>query len=141
MTFSTEPDEQRAAFIRASLRESNLQRSPELRAAKELYGEKEEPLEIYELDGDTVVGGLVGHTGLGWLHVDLLWVRDQGNGLGRRLIARAEELARERGCLGSRLETWSFQAPDFYRGCGYEVAGEVPDYPPGAVDYTFVKRL
>jgi GNAT superfamily N-acetyltransferase len=141
VTFSTEPDQERAAFIRESLRESNLRRSPGLRAAKELYGDDEEPLEIYELDGDTVIGGLVGHTWIGWLYVDLLWVRDQRNGLGKRLMAQAEEMARERGCLGSRVETWSFQAPDFYRGCGYEVAGEVHDHPPGAVDYTLVKRL
>ena len=140
MTFSTEPDEERAAFVRASLRENNL-RFPEMRGAQELYGAEREPLEIYELDGDTVIGGLVGQTWVGWLHIDLLWVRDQRTGLGTRLMARAEEIARERGCLGIRLETWSFQAPDFYRRCGYEVAGEVHDHPPGAVDYTFVKRL
>jgi GNAT superfamily N-acetyltransferase len=141
VTFSTEPDAERAALVRESLRLTNLERSPELRAAKELYGEDDEPLEIYALDGETFLGGLVAHTWLGWLHVDLLWVRDQGGGLGTELMERAEETARTRGCTASRLETFSFQAPDFYRSRGYRVVGEIPGYPPGATEYILIKQL
>ena len=100
------------------------------------------PLHVYAMEGGELVGGLVGETWLTWLSVELLWVRDQGTGLGSRLMARAEELARERGCTASRVETWSFQAPEFYKKQGYRIVGEVPDHPcPGCVDYTLIKNM
>ena len=87
----------------------------------------------------------MGRTWAGWLHVDLLWVvaaRCARRGSAHGSSARAEELARaERGCGWARLETWDFQAPGFYRSRGYDIVGEVPDYPPGVTEYTLTKRL
>ncbi len=91
-----------------------------------------------------LAGGLVGHTWATWLHVTYLWVEEgcRGAGLGSRLLAEAERVARERhGCRNSRLETWDFQAPDFYTRQGYEVVCVIPDYPPGITEYTLTKRL
>ncbi|GHA40409.1 hypothetical protein GCM10010372_45760 [Streptomyces tauricus] len=100
---------------------------------------------MWALDaGGSVAGGLVGHTWATWLHVAYLWVdgRHRGAGLGSHLLSRAENLARSsRGCRGVRLETWDFQAPDFYRKQGYEVVCAIPDYPPGITEYTLTKRL
>src|SRR5437899_2447372 len=47
-----------------------------------------------------VVGGLMGATYLGWTQVSALWMPDalRGQGIGTELMARAEDLARERGC-------------------------------------------
>ncbi|GAA3302738.1 hypothetical protein GCM10020295_49340 [Streptomyces cinereospinus] len=93
---------------------------------------------------DDLAGGLVGHTWTTWLHVAFLWVdeRHRGAGLGSRLLAEAERVAREeRGCTAVRLETWDFQAPGFYRRQGYEVVCAIPDYPPGVTEFTLTKRL
>lgn len=80
-----------------------------------------------------VVGGLYGKISYGWLFVELLSVphsmRTQGTGT--RLMGAAEELARERGCAGIWLDTFSFQAPDFYRKLGFSEFGHIADYPPG----------
>jgi GNAT superfamily N-acetyltransferase len=79
----------------------------------------------------------------GWLYVDWLWVAAalRGQDLGTRMLAAAEELARERGCLGVHLNTWSFQAPGFYRKQGYTEVGRVEDMPPGATRYWFAKKF
>ncbi len=89
----------------------------------------------------TLVGGLDGVIGWDWLFVDNLWVGDalQHQGHGRDLLARGERYARERGCHSVWLET--FQALGFYRKCGYEVFGTLPDYPEGQTRYFLKKRL
>jgi GNAT superfamily N-acetyltransferase len=63
-----------------------------------------------------VVGGLFGRKYYGWLFVELLFVPEQGRrqGLGSRMLAEAEAFARSKGCIGVWLDTFSFQAPDFY---------------------------
>ena len=91
----------------------------------------------------TVVGGLVGETFWGWLHVDLLWVAEEarGQGHGSRLLAAAEAEAVGRGCGHAYVETLAFQAPDFYRARGYRVFGELADFPAGHRRYYLAKRL
>jgi ribosomal protein S18 acetylase RimI-like enzyme len=137
-----EVDKERRELLRTRLRDTNTAASPVLRAWRP---EREQPLHVWALDaGDGLAGGLVGHTWATWLHVTYLWVdeRHRGSGLGSRLLAEAEHLARtERACTRVRLETWDFQAPDFYRKQGYEVVCVIPDYPPGITEYTLVKHL
>ena len=89
---------------------------------------------LYARDAeDQVVGGMFGHSGLGWLYIDYLWLHDsqRGRGLGARLLGMAEEEARQRGCSGVFLYTYSFQAPDFYQKQGYQLMGVLGDCPPG----------
>jgi ribosomal protein S18 acetylase RimI-like enzyme len=90
-----------------------------------------------------VRGGLLGGTLWDWLYVSHLWVDDEarGCGLGRRLMLEAEEAARARGCRHVHLDTFSFQARPFYESLGYEVFGELRDYPPGHSRYFLVKHL
>ncbi|MDT0388553.1 MULTISPECIES: GNAT family N-acetyltransferase [Streptomyces] len=142
----TEVDKARRDLLRTRLREANTAASPVLRALRGTPDERDVPLHVWavnDTDGD-LAGGLVGHTWATWLHVTYLWVdeRHRGRGLGARLLAQAEHIAAgERACRASRLETWDFQAPRFYRKQGYEVVCTVPDYPPGITEYTLVKRL
>ncbi len=141
----TEVDKQRTQLLRSRLRDTNTAASPVLRSLRGTPHEREVPLQVWALDaaGD-LAGGLVGHTWAGWLHVTYLWVDEphRGAGLGSRILSETERIAHaERGCRGSRLETWDFQAPGFYRMHGYEVVCVIPDYPPGITEYTLTKRL
>jgi GNAT superfamily N-acetyltransferase len=90
-----------------------------------------------------VVGGLLGQTNVGWLFVGALWVAApyRGRGVGSALLAEAEREARQRGCVGVYLDTYSFQARPFYERLGYQLFGTLPDCPPGAVKYYLYKRL
>ena len=69
----------------------------------------------------TLLGGLMGRTGRGWLSVDLLALPPgaQGDGLGGRLMAMAEREAMHRRCTNAVLYTMAFQAPGFYEKLGY----------------------
>ena len=141
----TGDDKDRRDLLRRHLLDTNTAASPVLRALRGTPGERERPLHLWALDeAGELAGGLVGHTWTTWLHVTYLWVdaRTRGTGLGSLLLAEAERVAREeRDCHAARLETWDFQAPDFYRKQGYEVVCVIPDYPPGITEYTLTKRI
>ncbi|WP_329218067.1 GNAT family N-acetyltransferase [Streptomyces sp. NBC_01485] len=141
----TEVDRTRRDLLRSRLLDTNTEASPTLRALRGTPAGRESPLHVWATGpGGELAGGLVGHTWTTWLHVAHLWVDapHRGTGLGSRLLARAERVASgERGCTRVRLETWDFQAPEFYRRQGYEVVCVIEDYPPGITEYTLTKRL
>ena len=72
-----------------------------------------------------IVGGLLGKTEWGWLHVETLAIREEyrNQGYGSKLLALAEEEAVARACHDVLLDTFSFQAPSFYEKRGYAVFG------------------
>ena len=90
-----------------------------------------------------VVGGLYGKISYGWMFIELLSIPDQmrTQGTGTRLMRAAEELARERQCVGIWLDTFSFQAPGFYRKLVFSEFGHIADYPAGHQRHFFQKRL
>ncbi|MGY2190307.1 TDP-fucosamine acetyltransferase [compost metagenome] len=94
-------------------------------------------------DNDEIVGGVYARLFYQWLFIDLLAVPEQarGQGMGTKLMQMAEDLAREKECVGLWLETFEFQAPEFYKKCGYSEIGHIADYPPGHKHFFFQKRL
>ncbi|MQT15188.1 GNAT family N-acetyltransferase [Segnochrobactrum spirostomi] len=89
---------------------------------------------IMARQGDgSLLGGLKGRTFYGWLFIDWLWVSPaaRGHGIGARLLARAEHEAKQRQCIGAYVDTFSFQAPEFYRRNGYVEFGRIAELPPG----------
>jgi len=90
-----------------------------------------------------ILGGLLAYIWGGWLHVTFLWVSEtvRGRGQGTRLMDAAETMARERGACAATLETFSFQAPEFYRKRGYTVCGQIEGYPPGHTKFFLRKDL
>jgi GNAT superfamily N-acetyltransferase len=100
------------------------------------------PLGVFVRDWQSVVAGLVGETYCGWLFIRYLWVSDglRGQGIGRKLMGGGEDRALERGCHSAWVDTFSFQAPGFYRKVGYEVFGEL-DWSPDYKRFFLQKRL
>lgn len=101
------------------------------------------PLNLLLREDDAIVGGLLAETQLGWMYVSTLSVAEhlRGHGYGRALMEAAEVEAAERGCHSVWLNTFSYQAPEFYQRLGYVEFGRLNDYPPGQMRIFFQKRL
>lgn len=129
------PDAADREAIAAPLRAYNLSKVPTLDI---------QPLVIALRDAQgRTIGGLWGETALDWLHIDLLGIPEsmRGQDVGTAILRRAEDIARERGCVGAWLDTFAFQARGFYEKNGYSVFGEIPDHPVGGARYFLRKRF
>ncbi len=66
------------------------------------------------------------------LYIDDLCVfpASRGRGVGRMLMERAKEYAKERGCASMELVCWNFDgsAEGFYRGCGFTTMSKRMEY-------------
>lgn len=105
---------------------------------------KHVPLWLFARDAEgKVQGGVRGQTYWSWCSIDVLAVAEpyRRQGIGSRLLAKAEEIARARGCVGIHLDTASFQAPDFYSRHGYSHFGRIDGFPPGHTRLWFMKKL
>jgi ribosomal protein S18 acetylase RimI-like enzyme len=103
----------------------------------------EQPLNLVLREQDQIIGGLIGKIVQEWAYIGTLSVApDQhGRGFGRKLMLEAERIAIERGCRGIWLNTFSYQAPGFYKKLGYEVFGALENYPGRETRYFLMKRL
>lgn len=129
------PDPAAAAVVDAGLGEANDRAAP-------LH--QVQPLQCFAHDAaGRVVGGAVGRTWGECAELLQLWVEPglRRAGLGARLVRAFEQRAAERGCRVCYLDTFSFQAPSFYRGLGYETGLTIEGYGPGIAKHTMLKRL
>ena len=83
---------------------------------------------IFARDASGAVrGGIAGNSGQNMLYIRLLWVHatERGKGLGRRLMEMAEAEGVRRGCHVAGVDTFTYQAPQFYPKLGYREFGRV----------------
>jgi GNAT superfamily N-acetyltransferase len=90
-----------------------------------------------------VVGGLLAWTTLRNMILDDVWIDEpyRGRGLGTRLMAEAERVARTAGCIACQTHSFSFEAPRFFQKLGYEAYGVSDGYPRPVTESYFVKRF
>ncbi len=105
---------------------------------------KSEPLNIYvEDEQGNLIAGMVAETFGNWLEIEYLYVQEdfRGQGIGSNILNRAEKEARERKCNYSFVNTYQFQAPDFYKKHGYEEVFALKEYPYTGERYYYTKEL
>lgn len=100
-------------------------------------------LALKDPETGAAVGGLTARISYSRMFVELLFVpeRLRGQSLGERLMQEAEAVARQHDCTGIWLDTFSFQAPGFYKKLGYAEFGALSDYPPGFTRHFLHKQL
>lgn len=101
-------------------------------------------LGIYVKDeNNTILAGLTGETSGNWLSIKYLWVSLElrGQKIGSQILKQAEQVARDRGCKYVFLDTFSFQAPEFYKKYGYQEVFALEEYPVTGKRYYFTKCL
>jgi GNAT superfamily N-acetyltransferase len=90
-----------------------------------------------------LIAGLTGETVWNHMYVAFFWVAEshRNKGLGEKILRRAEDEARQRGCHTSYLFTQSYGAPAFYKRLGYHNFFTLDNCPPGFEQIGFMKRL
>ena len=90
-----------------------------------------------------LLAGVAGFSWDGYAKVEWLWVSSHSReaGLGSQLMNAVEAEARIRGCRIIRVDTYTFQAPDFYRKLGFEQIGYAQGTPTDHGEVFFAKRL
>jgi len=129
------PEESAWGIIGGGLSKYNIEKAGDNKFTRLCYALQDSEEEI--------VGGILGEVYWEWLYVDLLWVKEElrGQGYGHQLLTKLEEEGCKLGAKNAYLDTFSFQVPDFYKDHGYQVFGELPDFPPGHQRYFFSKEL
>jgi GNAT superfamily N-acetyltransferase len=79
----------------------------------------------------------------GILYIDVLFVDEhhRGKKLGSQLLERVEQEAKAMGASLSHLDTFDFQAKDFYLKQGYTIFGVLENCPKGHQRYYLSKTL
>lgn len=131
-------------LITTKLIEFNQAKSSELNQWYNQNNDSQISLEIYSLvEPQLVVGGLIGYVHWGWLEIDIVWVDEpyRGKGIGKQLVDYAEQKALDRGAKRAKLNTFDFQAKEFYEKLGYILYGRLEDYPESHTLYYLRKDL
>lgn len=89
------------------------------------------------------IAGLIGNTHGNWAFIKYLWVSEKlrGKKIGTQILEQAEETARTRGCKYVFLDTFSFQAPEFYKKYGYKEVFVLENYPVSGKRHYLTKIL
>ncbi len=105
--------------------------------------QKHKRLAVSLREGNKIVGGIVGEVWTAVLFIQFFWLEQglRGKNFGTRLIKAIEDEARRIGATRAYVDTMSFQAPGFYRTCGYEEFGSIEGYPGGVTRHWLTKAL
>ncbi|BDS86724.1 N-acetyltransferase [Streptococcus pneumoniae] len=103
-----------------------------------------EPLNLYvEDEKGNLLAGLIAETFGNWLEIEYLFVKEElrGQGIGSKLLQQAESEAKNRNCCFSFVNTYQFQALDFYQKHGYKEVFSLQDYLYIRQRYYYQKNL
>ena len=78
-----------------------------------------------------------------WLEIEYLFVKEElrRQGIGSKLLQQAETEAKNRNCRFAFVNTYQFQAPDFYKRHGYKEVFALQNYPYTGKRFYYQKDL
>lgn len=103
---------------------------------------KDYSFHIDDENGEMIAGIVAGST-YSTLEIEFLFVKEEyrNQGLGKKLISYVEGLAKSDGIEIILLNTYSFQAPDFYHSLGYRDLFAVDPCFSNYKQYYLIKKL
>lgn len=114
-------------YIIEKLVEYNLSKVPQTQEVAYVWLNK-----IVENDDKEVIGGILAKMYC-WnvIYIDALWINEnyRGFGLGEKLLFEIENIAKKEKCYLIHLDTFDFQAKNFYIKNGYELFGVLDNCP------------
>ena len=134
-TVETDPSPVELEFLEEQINQHNIRATG---------FEDYQPLAIFVHDSENrVIAGISGYTWGGCCEIVFLWVHPDYRqmGYGRKLLQTAETEAIKRTCHLVVLNSYSFQAPNFYQKLGYTINGIDEACPLGHRRYHLQKRL
>ena len=103
------------------------------------------PLNFHIKNNGVIIGGINANLYFlqSILHIDHLFVDEayRSLDLGSKLLNHVEEIAKSKGARLSHLDTFDFQAKDFYLKQGYDIFGILDDCPKDHQRFYMKKRL
>ncbi|NFD77514.1 GNAT family N-acetyltransferase [Clostridium botulinum] len=131
--------EEEADLIIDRIVEYNLSKVP---------GKQEVPLlcinrVIEDTNGEIIAGILSKMYCWNCIYIDVLWIKEEyrKDGLGTKLLKEVEKIAKEKDCHLIHLDTFDFQAKDFYIKHGYEIFGILDQCPENHKRYFMKKNI
>ncbi|ACA54962.1 GNAT family N-acetyltransferase [Clostridium botulinum] len=131
--------EEEADLIVDRIVEYNLSKVP---------GKQEVPLlcinrVIEDTNGEIIAGILSKMYCWNCIYIDVLWIKEEyrKDGLGTKLLKEVEKIAKEKDCHLIHLDTFDFQAKDFYIKHGYEIFGILDQCPENYKRYFMKKNI
>ncbi|AVQ38050.1 GNAT family N-acetyltransferase [Clostridium botulinum] len=98
---------------------------------------------IEDTNGEIIAGILSNMYCWNCIYIDALWVKEEyrKDGLGTKLLKELEKIAKEKDCHLIHLDTFDFQAKDFYIRHGYEIFGVLDQCPENHKRYFMKKNI
>lgn len=97
---------------------------------------------IIDTDGNIIAG--INSKMYCWncLYIDVLWVKEEyrKSGIGSKILNEIEKVSKDKGCYLIHLDTFDFQAKDFYIKHGYDIFGILDECPQRHKRY-FMKKI
>lgn len=115
-----------------------------IRSYEAQFGERDKELSIFLKDeSGTVYGGVLAVFDSEAIYIEALWVQEslRNQGYGKKLLIATEKEALKKGCTCSLVDTWDFQAEEFYLKNGYKKIGKLENYWHGHAKLFLKKQL
>jgi len=81
------------------------------------------PFTFIAKEDNEVVGIITGHSYYSEIHISdlIVYEKYRKKHIGSKLIKTVEEYYKDKGFKNMNLSTYNFQAPEFYKKCGFEI--------------------
>ncbi|WP_428817146.1 GNAT family N-acetyltransferase [Clostridium butyricum] len=133
-----ESSEEEAELIVDKIVEYNLSKVPIIQESSFIWINRV----IIDTDGNIIAG--INSKMYCWncLYIDVLWVKEEyrKSGIGSKILNEIEKVAKDKGCYLIHLDTFDFQAKDFYIKHGYDIFGILDECPQRHKRY-FMKKI